>query len=480
MEANPSPKAPPGKYTVVLVARGGGLTYTVLVPFRVYAYPSYLIRPLPAEPVVRVGDWAEITLSVEPLGPFNRTVKLSARPSTGMLEVQMLGGEGVPPFNATLKVRVAEDLWARAIEENVTTNSGLYVTITGTPRGPQAVVMLGLEPPPREPGLLATLLGIITLPVRIVTGLTLGLIMEFAYAPILPTVPRGALLTAGLTLTLPELAATQERLPTGFEGASLSQGNHWTSFVKLGIVSSSKPASILTPSALVPLQPGQAARVPLIIYVDNPETVEVRAWAEWQVTQIFPPMKKTYTKPLNLSIEAGPRMLRGFIEIPAEGPRGDRILVEVRDRATGRLLDKVVIATRTYTPAQTLVAVARPGETLVVPMQGLPDLRRVKPIDWLTQSSPGNLTFLRPQPPLKPLEGVAEALLYQSLPPDKMVPVEQVLSLEIKRYGNETSILLIRVRPGVEPGVYSTRTYELVTAQGKYGGTCVFHLVVQG
>ncbi len=470
-----SQEAPLGRYSVVIVARGGGYASTILIPFRVYAYPSYIIKPVPSVEVVRAGEWAEITLQVEPIGPLNQTVRLGVGDAAWGVEAEILGGEGVPPFNATLRIRV-NDLW-QGMSENTTSNRNLYVVVSGSPPGPTSVIWLGLEEVKRE-SILGTLLGVLTLPVRVITGISIGLLLEFSYGLVLPTVPTGELLAAGVRMTLPELEAQALQSPEGFQGATINRANHWTTFLRLGVASSSKPASILAPAANLPIPLTDNATIPLIIYVDNPATAEVEARRVWSVIKIFPPMKETRTGPASLTLQQDQGRLIGFVSISGREP-GQFLEITVRDKATGRVLDKVEIKyTRGTGPPPVIVAVARPGETLAIPVAGIPDIREVEPIEWIAEGSYGNLTLIKPRPPIKPLEGLAEAMIYQSIPPDKSLPPGQVMDLEIRKLGNETSILLVRLKPGIEPGTYSARTGALITPQGSVG--CIVHLIVLG
>ena len=465
--------APLGKYSVVLTARGGGFASTVLIPFRVYAYPSYLIRPITSKPLVKAGEWTEITLRVEPIGPFNQSVSLEVKDTAWGVEAEILDGKGVPPFNATLRVRV-EDVW-RAMEENFT-NTNLYVVVTGTPKGPSTIIWLGTEEV-EQTSLLGTLLAVLTLPVRAVAGVALGVMLEFSYGLALPMVPPGAFLEAGMTATLPELMEETLKAPAGFEGATINNANHWTTYLKLGVASASKPASILAAAADVYVPSGADAALPILVYVDNPSAVEVEALRVWETIKVFPPEKEVHTAPANVTLEQGPGVLRGFIFLPNENV-GNRLVVTVRDKATGRILDRVEIQTHTYNPPTIIIAAARPGETVIVPLNGLPNLRGEGPERWLAELS-GNMSFMRPRPPIfRNLEGVAEATLYQSIEPDKWLPPSRVLDLEVRGIGEARTILLMRLKPDLEPGVYSSQTGELVDAQGRPLGVCIVHLAV--
>ena len=159
-----------GQGKVVFAARNGNLLYFSRMWVTGIESPSFAILSGRDKPIfIKPGDTVEYPIRVVPIGDFRQEVQLRAVSSTKYL-VPQLSASGVPPFNATMKIRVTG--WV---------GDGQYIKITGSSANKTVESYIRINNPvkQKEGGILSALLKILwvmMLPVTITFSIVLGTI----------------------------------------------------------------------------------------------------------------------------------------------------------------------------------------------------------------------------------------------------------------------------------------------------------------
>ena len=141
----------------------------------------------------------------------------------------------------------------------------------GEPRGGRLVILLGNEEIRR--GGLSALIEAITLPLRLVLGITIGAIVGFSYGLILPGMPVAEFFKAGLAFTgiTPEVFSR----PDARVFTSLNSGYAET-FIQAPVVAERKKASILLPTTNLRFSIPSSYEIPFAVVVSDDVGGEIK------------------------------------------------------------------------------------------------------------------------------------------------------------------------------------------------------------
>lgn len=157
-----------GSGKLVLASDGGDVIYFSRLWVTGIRSPSFAILPGSEAVFLRYGGEVEYPLRVVPVGNFKGEVRLSAKSSTPAV-VAYISDAGVPPFNATLKLR------ARGLA-----GDGEYIRIVGVSGKEKVESYIRINNPvKKESGLLSAifkLIWIALLPLTLTLSLALGII----------------------------------------------------------------------------------------------------------------------------------------------------------------------------------------------------------------------------------------------------------------------------------------------------------------
>ncbi len=375
-----SEDAPPGSYLLALQpvhkgSPGGSVLVNVFVP----AVPGYAIVPEPPEGPVEPFQDVVVRLRVMPVGGYQGEVLLNVD-YRGVKLVSLEPRRGTPPFTAELVFRlesyetvcgedgecrsVEADPW-RGLEEGGVSNANRFILVTATgPGAPpaRAIILVGLEEPPRRPGILETLFNILLFPLYLALSVSLSTVTGAALTPLAAAAPVPTVyLEAGAAALEPyKLLAPQQaqQAPGGDAGGPLEPGEHWlrtatvrrdggyTSVLRLAAVSEAKPASIMVAS---PRIVGSAA---IWVYAPEAGDVELRLYS-----------KDGRKAPAELEVTS---RAGGLVEavIRSRSPEITTVILEAV--AEGRVLDRVELdLVPPPSPQPYTIVFAEPGDTVV-------------------------------------------------------------------------------------------------------------------
>ncbi len=264
-----------GQGKIVFVAKNGSLLYFSRMWVAGLDSPSFAILPENDDVIfIKPGDVAEIPLRVVPIGNFSQQVELNAVSTTKNI-IPYLSASGVPPFNATMKIKASGMV-----------GDGGYIKITGRSANKTVESYIRVNNPvkQKEGGLLSSIFKIlwaVLLPVRITIGIALGTISGVAMSAV-----SVAMLSNPVTFLSPHMldaialgpssgvAVTEKFLKTypsvsPFSGMSLRDGN----MVGISTVAVGSKFKVLLP--YVEIRPIVGKKTEIPIYVAGSGTVEL-------------------------------------------------------------------------------------------------------------------------------------------------------------------------------------------------------------
>lgn len=450
-----SKRLPPGRYTLAISGSSGGVKNILAVPFDVYAYPSYVIVPRVDKPVAVAGEEIVIYFDVKPLGDFNRTVKLRIADYRGLEVRKFENNTGIPPFTARAVVVLSEYLWTDFQEGDsrrrpIVSNKNVYIVVEGGRNEARSVVFFGMEEIER-PGFI----GIITLPIRLVIGVGIGVVTGFSLGIVLPALTVNEYFVATASLFVPELVVKQVTLEEGFTSVNLDMG-YFNSFLRVFSIGrdSAKKGSILLPSAEIHLSRNESIRVPFIAYTAGLKA-SIEAVGVYRVRSVVPPFEeKIETTKLDVDIvESGRDYVKGFIDIP-----GNTTFTEVYVRLVdekGNLIDQVLLEVSyiTWTRRNVLVY-GSPGERIitVIPVptplwspvveentyRYLPRITEQKGVEWIIYTSFEEV-------------GGRGVQIKEAGP----IGTDLIANVDVKPLSESTAIVIVDIAEGAPSGYYN-------------------------
>ncbi len=378
-----SKDAQPGNYLLALQpVHDGLLGASVIVNVFVPAVPGYAVIPEPPERPVEPFQDVVVKLRVVPVGDYRGEVYLNVE-YEGVKLVSLEPRSGTPPFTAELVFRlesyetvceengecrsVEADPW-RGLAEGGVSNGNRFILVSASgPDAPpaRAVILVGLEEPPRRPGLFETLFRILLFPLYLALSISLSTVTGAALTPLAATAPVPTVyLEAGAAALEPyKLLAPQEvqQAPgDGGTGGPLEAEGHWlraaivrkdggyTSVLRIAAVSEAKPASIMVPS------PRLIGSATLWVYAPGAgDNVELRLYSP-----------RGGKAPAELQIVSrGSDSLEAVIR--SRSPETATVILEAV--ADGRVLDRVELDLVPPPSQQTYAIVfARPGDRVLL------------------------------------------------------------------------------------------------------------------
>ena len=339
-----------------------------LYPLKSPSYTVYVDSPLiPPEQ----GKMVVYPLKIEPIGPYNRTVKL--RPLLDSkyqgLEVWIENATGIPPFTAYLYINASNKfqlLWGHWIImeiRDVNAPTGMVKTAM--------VLHLGTGKPTR--GLLAQLLdilAIVTLPFRFTLSLGLWATLGGIVTPI--TLDPQAHLGAALSLLTPELLLT-EPLALEARGIGIVDGKP-VNYYRTAFLSDSFPAMAIPLRESIVFPCSDRVAAPFLLYVRedlDPSELEIITYsAPGKVGEV------------RVNWDAWPPI--GIALLNTTPGTSLPVVIELKLKSEGRKLGTITVKAKTTkcpTLPPRLELVSVPGYSMVVPLdirlEGHPPLRAV-------------------------------------------------------------------------------------------------------
>jgi len=268
-----------GQGKLVFAARNDNLLYFSRMWVTGIESPSFAVLPGIEKPIfLKPGETVEYPVRVVPIGDFKEEVRLKAVSSSKYL-IPQLSASGVPPFNATMKIKVTG--WV---------GDGQHVKITGTSADKTVESYIRVNNPvkQKEGGLLSTLfriLWVMLLPVTVsfsmvfgtITGITAGAIgiamlanpVTFFSPHFLDAIALGP--SAGVAVTQEFLRQYSSLSP--FNGVALGDG----SLTGISTIAVGNAFKVLLPRVEFSPVIGQEVEVP--IYVAGSGMVELNVTA---------------------------------------------------------------------------------------------------------------------------------------------------------------------------------------------------------
>jgi hypothetical protein len=497
----------PGRYLLLVTGSADGFSNTIVIPFSVYRFPSYMIVPRVEEPLVRPLDEVKIWFDVIPVGPFNGTVELSISASEYVEVVDFSNNAGTPPFTATATIVVralatqcyavnnteepeetircdaySVDPWANfslnpqplesasselSFLPSLGSNMNVFVIAKGSPGGSSAVVLFGMESPPRERGLfdlVATLASVLTAPFSVAFGVLVGVAAGVATgAALIPTgfhavVAAGEVFAATASMFLPEAIARDVVSVDGIKGTVVNRAGYFDSFLRVGILGGPREGSILLPSSSL----SSAPLIPFVAYSER-SGASLEAYAVVLKSRFLFAEEYTRIGPLDVEvIDRGEGYMVGYINASALTGRPldkGKIYLRLVDEA-GRTIEIVEARLPPSRPLAEALLALRPGETgvLALSLEGRP----VNPGEIIRVGYSGNYVS-RFSVNETSYNGVPAYRFYSSA----SYPLNA--TLEPVEAGLARGSLLVAglpVRGGSEPGLYKAML-EVVTRSGE-------------
>ncbi|MEB3787354.1 MAG: hypothetical protein GSR78_01200 [Desulfurococcales archaeon] len=370
-----SSKPPPGGYGLVVKATSSeGLTSSTIIPVYVPGYPGYVIVPRPPEGPVEAVEPFTLEVDVIPVGPFNKTVKLSFRGQGPVEIIGVEGTEGRPPFTARVTLIVAdarnecsgEGSCYRAYHDpwpgfgmpggtGISNYATAMLYIQGNRGGSMAFVIFGTEAVPDRGSGILSLIRALFFPLELALSLIVGTTVGVVHLTAQPVVPFNSFLAAveagSLVLAQPlqdnaEAPSTGDYMGSHWLGAAtVDKKGRYVSVLKVAVTSTTKKGSILASSS-------QSIGGVFLVNAVAPGEEGLRL-------EVYKASKRAGTATVTVLHEEPGRLVAIVSVEPALGEHVVKLISH-----DGRVLDAVKISSIDDTGERILIA--RPGEKAIL------------------------------------------------------------------------------------------------------------------